>query len=213
MTTRLVWTAILCAAVLAAGGDAIGQSPIERNPDFTMKPPAPDALQKAMAVWMQLAQPSIYHERLKYFVGEWDAAMRMWTPGVDAPPQEARAAATYRWLMDGRWLAEEISGDMMGMEYRGFGITGYDNFRHLYTGIWIDNMSTVMATMTGTLDASGKVLTLHGSMDEPTTGEIGKTIAYIYRIVDDRTHVFEYHDLSLGAGRSKVLEITYTRKE
>jgi len=190
----------------------LAQPPADRNPDFTAQPPSPDVLEKGMALWMDLAKPSIYHQRLSYFVGEWDLVARMWMQGPDAPPQESSGRASYRWLMDGRWLAEDFSGDMMGMPFTGFSLMGYDNFRREYVGIWIDSMSTTMATMAGRLDQSGKVITMYGEMDEPATGDLGKMVAYVTRIVDDHTHVFEIHDLGMGGPNTKMMEITYTRK-
>jgi hypothetical protein len=67
--------------------------------------------------------------------------------------------------------------------------------------------------MEGTFDRSGKVLTMYGKMNEWMTGELGKTVKYVTRVVSKDKHVFEIHDLSIGEPNTKVIEVTYTRKK
>lgn len=184
-----------------------------RNDDFTFKQPSPEETQEAMARWQATMQPGIYHKRLETFVGEWDVTVKMWMGGPGAPAQESRGDASAHWLFDGKWLAEDFKGTMMGMPFRGFSLTGYDNFRREYVGIWVDDMGTSMAKMSGRLDQTGKVLTMYGEMDEPMWNEMGKQVKYVNRIVDENHHVFELHDLAIGGENTMVMEITYTRKK
>ena len=112
----------------------------------------------------------------------------------------------------GRYLRMDLEGSVMGQPMRGMGITGFDRFRKHYTMYWIDSMSTTMIMSSGNFDPSGKILTMYGTMDEPMTGEIGKHVKYVTRIVDEYKHIFEIHDLIHGEGSTLVLEISYTRK-
>jgi hypothetical protein len=43
------------------------------------------------------------------------------------------------------------------------------------------------------------------------TGEHGKTIKYVTRIVNNDKHMFEIHDLSIEEPNTKVMEMVYTR--
>ena len=90
------------------------------------------------------------------------------------------------------------------------GLTGYDNYRNMYTGSWFSNMSTNMLTMTGTRHPQTGVFTYYGEMDEPGIKVTGRTVKYVTRIIDRNTHVFEIIDLHAGDDY-KVIEITYTR--
>lgn len=99
------------------------------------------------------------------------------------------------------------------MQMTGFGLTGYDNYAKMYVGMWVDNLSTTLATMEGTFDRSGKVLTMYGKMNEWMTGELGKTVKYVTSVVSKDKHAFEIHDLSIGEPNTKVIEVTYTRKK
>jgi hypothetical protein len=203
---------VVVAALAAAATSASAQRRDDRNPDFTFKPPTPEEMQQAMSIWMELGQPSLYHERLEYFVGEWETTTKLWMGGADGPAQESTGSATYSWLMAGRWLQENLTGTMMGMPFEGYQLLGYDNYRREYVAVWVDSFSTTLTQSSGLLDESGKVITLFGEMDEPTTGELGKMAKYVTRIVDDDTFVFEVHDLGIGGDNTRVMEITYRRK-
>lgn len=62
-------------------------------------------------------------------------------------------------ILGGRFLQQEVNGEMMGMPMNGIGITGYDNLKKKYVGFWIDNMGTGMYTMEGEMDKEGKACT------------------------------------------------------
>ncbi|HEX5221729.1 MAG TPA: DUF1579 domain-containing protein [Verrucomicrobiae bacterium] len=154
--------------------------------------------------------PGAKHKALEPFVGEWNAEVKAWmAPGQ--PPTESKGTAKATWILDGRYVQEEFSGDFMGQPFRGMSLTGYDNVRGKYRGVWIDNMSTTIVTSEGDFDAANKTLTCNGDYACAMTGDKNKQARMITRIVSKDKHVFEMHDPSLGAN-SKVMEITYTRK-
>ena len=100
---------------------------------------------------------------------------------------------------------------MMGQTMKGFGYTGYDNFRKKYVGFWIDNMGTGMSTMEGTMDKDGTTLTMLGKMDDPMTGQKDKKVKYVTRMIDHDKHVFEIYDVTAWGDKKPVMVITYTR--
>lgn len=191
---------------------ALGQ---DKPASATTKPPSskPDAPDPAemMKKMEQFATPGPGHKVLNGLAGEWEAVARFWMGGPDAPATESKGTNKARWILGGRYLQEEFTGEMMGMPFQGVGLTGYDNFNKQYVSIWMDTMGTGMLKSEGTADAEGKVITFHGKMDEPTTGEKQKPVKFVLRILSPDKHVFEMHDLNLGE-KSKVGEITYTRK-
>lgn len=192
----------LALLTLPAGVLAKGQA----HPD----PPADMA--KSMADWQALMVPGPQHDYLDQFVGDWDTVSRMWMGGPDAPPTETKGESSIRWALGGRYLEQRYTGSMMGMPMEGIGYTGYDRNRNRYFMTWMDNFSTAPSTGYGMFGPEGKVLSFYGQMDEPMTGEIGKGVKYVTRIVDADTHVFEVHDLALGEN-AKVVEVEYTRRK
>jgi hypothetical protein len=49
-------------------------------------------------------------------------------------------------------------------------------------------------------------------MDDPMSGAHDKNVGYVSRIVHKDKHVFEMHAMTIGEPGTKVVEITYTRK-
>ena len=193
--------ALVVAAVFVAGLALADNKPT----------PAADKQKADAAKQMEQAiAPGAKHKALEPFTGEWTAEVKAWmTPGE--PPSESKGTAKATWIMDGRYVQEEFSGDFMGQPFRGMSLTGYDNVRGKYRSVWVDNMSTTIVTSEGDLDAAGKVLTFNGDYACAMTGDKHKQTKMISRIVSKDKHVFEMHDPTLGAN-SKVMEITYTRK-
>jgi hypothetical protein len=172
------------------------------------------AMQEMMKKWQEAMTPGPAHKTLAGMEGTWDAEVKSWMGGPGAPPTVSKATSTIKMVLGGRYLQEEVSGQMMDQPFNGMGITGYDNLNKKYISFWIDNMGTGMSTMDGTMDQTGTVLTMYGKMDEPGTGEHGKNFKAVTRIVDKNKHVYEMYDLVLGEPpASKVMEIVYTRKK
>ena len=168
-------------------------------------------MEAMMKKWMEAATPGEAHKKLADMAGSWKTTSRMWPNGPDAPPVETSGTSEVAWVLEGRFLRQEIKGEMMGRPYSGIGFTGYDNMNKKYVSFWIDNTSTAMFTADGTLDQTGKVLTTVGKMDEPVTGEHDKSAMYIYRMESKDKHIFEIHDLSLPQGKTRVAELEYSR--
>ena len=210
---------VASAAAIAAVGSlfvapsaAHAQSKAAEKPDFSYQQPTAAEMAEMQKRWMETTVPGKWHKRFDTFVGTWDTVTKMWMGGPDSPPMEDKGLATFRWLIDGRWLYEEQKGKFMGQPMEGYSIHGYDNFRHKYVGVAFNNLSTAMSSMTGLLDQSGNTLIEYGTIDEPMTGEVGKHVKYVTRLVDDNHFTFEVHDLGIGETNTKVFQIEYTRR-
>ena len=173
---------------------------------------APAMSEEMMKRWMDAATPGDSHKLLDQFVGKWEVASRVWLEGPGKPPTEGKAAAEIKWILDGRYVQEDATAQVMGMPHKSIGITGYDNIKKKYVMSYIDNMATGIYTGEGTLDASGKVMTLFGKFDEPMTGERDKVIKFVLRLAGPDKHIFEIYDLVGTPDEFKSVEMTYVRK-
>jgi len=169
--------------------------------------------QEMMKKWMQAITPGEAHKKLGAFVGSWDLNESIWMGGPSAPPTVTKGSAVIKWSLDGRFIQQELDGEMMGKPMHGIGFTGYDNINKKYVTFWIDNTSTGMFTADGSFNQDGTVLITYGKMDEPMTGENGKNVKYVWRIVNNDKNIFEIHDLNIGEPNTKVVEIVYSRKK
>src|SRR5262245_48957108 len=80
--------------------------------------PSADAMKKME----QAIAPSTAHKALEPFIGEWKAEVKAWmAPGQ--PPTESKGTAKATWILDGRYVQEEFTGDFMGQPFRGMSLT------------------------------------------------------------------------------------------
>jgi hypothetical protein len=194
---------VAAAVVLGGRGPAIAQEMGE-----TQMPPE---MQEAYAAYLELQQPGEHHERLASWLGEWDCEVNVMMDPA-APPVQSRGSATFSWLHEGRWLKQEFRGEMMGEPFTGFGISGYDNYRKQYVDMWVDSMSTSMMTMRGSTMPGSDVIAMFGEMDEPMTGEIGKTVRNIITFHSDDHATFEMQEVMYGEPFT-VMRIEYRRRK
>lgn len=161
-----------------------------------------------MKAMMAAASPGETHKMLAKSAGNWTATLTMWMqPG--APPTTATASATNEVIMDGRYLRQKATGNVMGMPFQGEGITGYDNVKKQFVNSWVDNMGTGIMTMSGTWDAATKSIVYTGSMADPMTGK-DTPFREVWKFVDDNHQVMEMY-YSADGKEFKSMEIKYTR--
>jgi len=107
------------------------------------------------------ATPGPAHKALESLAGDWNAEGKCWA-SPDGSPTTSKGVSKVHWVLGGRFLQEDFSGEYMGKSFRGMGLTGYDNLKKKYVSSWVDDMSTGLFTTEGTADAAGKVLPFEG---------------------------------------------------
>lgn len=207
MNLRNIFCGITMAGVLLIPAELVFPQDKSKGGEKT-----PAMSEEMMKKWAEAGTPGEPHKVLDQFVGKWDVATRVWMEGPAKPPVEMKATAEVKWILDGRFLQEDASCQMMGMSQKSIAVTGYDNLKKKYVVSYIDNMSTALFTGEGTLDASGKVMTLFGKFDEPMTGERDKVIKFVTRLIGPDKHIFEIYDLVGTPNEFKSLEMTYVRR-
>ena len=175
--------------------------------------PPMTAEQKAMMDKMtKAATPGAQHAMLAKMAGEWNCTVK-YQMDPSQPAQESQSTATITVLMDGRYIQESDSGQMMGAPFNGMGVYGFDNVSGKYVSTWIDNMGTGIMTGVGTADASGKVITWATTMNDPVTGKPTKE-RMVTTFTDDNHHTLEMYGTPPGGKKEmKMMTIDYTRKQ
>ena len=171
--------------------------------------PPQDPMKEMMEKAQRWTKPGEHHKQMERFLGKWDIEVRMFMGEQATPPE--KGTAEVRWLMDGRWLESNWSGQMMGMPVRGHNIFGYDNFKMSYVMTMVSSFDTAMTHAEGDMTPDGKSLILYGTLDEYLTGEHDKMVKYAYRFISPDEMRLEIHDLPIGEVNAKVVEISYKR--
>lgn len=121
-----------------------------------------------------MPKPAPEHAWLKKFTGEWTTESKA-TMGPDQPPMQCSGTLTSRPLGE-FWVLNEMEGDMSGTTMIGIQTIGYDESKKKYVGTWVDSMTSFMWRYEGSVDPSGRVLTLDA--DGPNFMGDGKTMKF-----------------------------------
>lgn len=165
--------------------------------------------QAMIEVYTKLATPGKQHKQLASLEGSWATKTKEWIE-PKKPPVESTGSAEMKMLLDGRFLQQEYTGQMMGQPFSGIEITAYDNLLKRYVTTWMSTMGTGIFMMEGAASADGKTITLKGRHAEPGGGYMKHRA--IWKIVDSNTQTFDMYGAHHGGKEWKMMEITYTRK-
>ena len=147
--------------------------------------------------------PQHFHQRL----GQWQAAFEFYSgPGEIA--FKAKGKQTNSLTCGGLWLESHLKADMGGQPFEGRGFMGYQEAGKQCTGTWIDSMSKHLMTQKGSLDATGKKLTMKTTV-ETQSGAI-KPARLETEILNDKS--FEFRMFILGGEKDFLsMKILYTK--
>lgn len=168
-------------------------------------------LHPSMENAMKMGEPSSAHQPLMQMEGRFNAQSKWWMKPGDKP-QESMAVVEKKAILGGRFLQEDYKGNMVGKEYQGTGIYGYDNVKKKYVSLWFDNMNTGISMSEGEADKTGKVFH-YRSVSEETCPMTGKKMSHrsIVKVVSPDRYTFEMYVTLAGEKEYKSMEIVYSR--
>ena len=174
------------------------------------KPPSAMDQKVIMEKYVQAATPGPEHQKMGKMAGKWKLVVTMWmSPG--APAEKSEATAEFKPILGGRYLQQEVRGNMNGQTFEGLGVEGYDNVTKERFGTWVDNMGTGPMVVRGKCGADAKKCTLKGKVSDAMAGKevpVTETVT----IKDDNTFTFEMQGPGPDGKMFKTLEILYTRQ-
>jgi len=167
-------------------------------------------LQAIMEIYKKVGTPGEPHKRLAKLEGSWITRTRGWME-PDKPPIDSTGTCDQKLVLDGHYLQQVYTGDMMGLPFTGINLLGYNNHTGKYESVWLDSMSTAMYYFEGTASADGKTITQECSYDDPVRGpSVWRSVT---RIRDDNTLEFEMFIAPERGKDEKMMEMTVSRKE
>lgn len=189
--------------------DSPGTDSTAENQDMKPKEPLDSA---AMAKgWMDFATPGAMHQWMAGHAGTWEGEVSQWMDPA-APPVKSMASSEIKSIMNGLYLTDQFSGNMMGQPFSGQAVMGYDNVKKKFVSTWIDNMGSGIIYMEGTYDEASKTLHLAGKQSDPSTG--GQTdIRQEQKWLDQDTYVLSMFGTGHDGKEAKFMEGTFKRKK
>jgi hypothetical protein len=168
--------AFVAGRSLPVGGGAIAAQP-EKKAD---KPAQPDKKPGDAGGMPEMPKTGPEHKALDILLGDWEGTVKFWmAPGAE--PMESKGTIHREWVLDGRFVKEDVVGDPMGGDtpFKGLGYVGYNQIDKKYESIWMENMAMHISMSTGTYDAAKKTFTFQGDMLDPMDGKRKKQTSVI----------------------------------
>ena len=160
-----------------------------------------------------LPKPGPEHKILAQEEGPWDASVKAFMGGPDAPPAVSKGTEVNTLMTGGFWLVSKFNGDFGGLPFEGRGQFGYDSIKKKYVGTWVDSMSPTLSVLEGTYDAKTKTMTYVGDGVDVTSKK-KFTQKMVTKTNDDGTRVFSLYMKMEGDDKeTKFMEITYTKQK
>jgi hypothetical protein len=199
--------ALACAVVVSQERPP-ATPPGARGQDTTSTRPESES---QIETWVRHAAPGKEHKLLEHMLGRWET-VTTYRQEASSPPVQARGRCERKWVLDGRFVQEELDGGLLGMPFRGVGAYGYDAFERKYTSVWMDTTSTAITTYLGVYDEEKKLVNFTGLYGDPWTGE-KKKVRGVTRLESPEQEVLELYLPKPDGGEFKMLEIVYHREK
>ena len=209
MTTNRNIVAVLAIAAVAF---AVGRTGVPTGAGSTAlaagQPeggPPPD-----VAGMMAAGTPGEPHEKLNVLIGIFDATVKIWMDEGEEP-LEFVGSVRRQWILDGRYMRENVraSGDM-GI-FEGLWYIGYNNLDGQYEMVWMDSESTSIYTETGSFDDATKILTTRGSHRDAVSGTVVHTRG-VFDLSDPNRHTLIEYETGSDGHERKSFEGVFTRR-
>ncbi|MFH2037426.1 MAG: DUF1579 family protein [Candidatus Zixiibacteriota bacterium] len=163
---------------------------------------------------MALATPGPEHQILEKMSGDWNLEIKFWTePGGDAVL--SNGTCQIKPILGGRFYESKSESGVGLSAMETLNIMGFDRRYKKYTYIGFDNFGTYFVTAEGTYDEIENRFKLQGTDYDPI---LNNTQVYdmITTFIDDNKFVWELYytnpELTKGADKFKMIEVTYTRQ-
>jgi hypothetical protein len=166
------------------------------------EPPSAEEMMKAM-------MPGPVHQDLAKLVGDY-TTKTSFRPAPDAEPVVSTGTAHLTMILDGRFLAEDNTGEMMGRPVNGKRLLGYNNAAKSYEGVWMYTMATGMMRLKGTSNDNGKHIDFVATVDD---GKAAQTFNISMKQIDDDHFNITLKSQSPEGGAGPSLTTEYTRKK
>ena len=166
---------------------------------------------------LRYAQPGPLLKKLQPMVGTWQTQITLRQTPQATPVVSKELTTRWKWVVDGCYLQEEVTGQLGGAPYYRLGYLTYNNLDERYEFVTMDHFDTGFMTYQSMEDGSDTTTTLFGHF---TQGGTGPTLAgqeikirYVFHW-PDQNHMSEEMYFTPPAGTEYlVVQSVLTRKQ
>lgn len=159
-------------------------------------------------------KPTAEHKIVTADEGTWDATIKSYMNGPDAPPSVSKGTEVNTVMAGGLWLLSKFQGDFGGIPFEGHGQFGYDTVKKAYVGTWIDSMTPTLSILEGSYDPKTRTMTFVGEGVDPMS-KSKFTQKMVTVTNEDGTRAFTLYIKAKETGdkEAKMLEISYKKRK
>ena len=152
-----------------------------------------------------------YHKNLKTIRADYQQTFKWWR-SADAEPHESKSRSNTEWILDSRFITQEVRGTWLGFGFEGLATLGYDNGKQEYVMTWMDTLSTRIMLSRGTCNDAGNVITLFGEYYDPIARNTRK-VKTVLKILNKKGEtLLEMYDVTASDDGFKFLEVNSIRR-
>lgn len=170
-----------------------------------------DTHDEMMKTAIEMGKPGKAHEKLGFLEGDWEMDIKTWMDPTGAP-MKSTAVSENRYILDGRFMQMNGTGEVFGENVEYITFIGYDNRFKKYFLFGIDTFGTYMICCDGEYDEENGKYTFAGTDIDTMSGQ-----EYGYRFViqtlNENEFLYEIYFDFKGMNEFKVNELIYKRKK
>lgn len=154
--------------------------------------------------------PGTPRNHLAATVGEWDLTIHMWT-NPNSDPQESRGFANARWILGENFVETRLEGEVLGTDFEGLRIEGYDVAAEKFVSTWRDSRGTYTLIFQGKCDADCGIRTMTAPFIDPIS-KTELTIKSVTTILGTDSYRYETYIVTPSGTEIKNMELDAVRK-
>lgn len=168
--------------------------------------------EEAMKKMQEAAKPGPEQKMMADYAGKWTYTSKWWE-SADAKPEESTGKSTFKMILGGRILQQDVNGKAMGQPFQGLGFTAFDNLKKEWNTTWMDSMGTAIMNGKGSYDAATKTMTDSGTFTCPMEEDMTAEYRSEWKMTDKNNMTFTMYAKGMGkqTAEFKMMEMIYKR--
>lgn len=165
--------------------------------------------EQMMEMMKQAAAPDEHHKALEPLVGTWNVESKFWMNPDE--PMVSTGKSVNEWILGERFVSTHYTGELMDMDFEGYGALGYHKETGEYESVWLDNFGTGFLVQKGKPGTDLKTIAVEG---EYTSAMGTASMKIVTKIISNDKHVTEFWEPRGENGEMiRTGELTYTRAQ
>lgn len=157
-----------------------------------------------------LPEPGPEHQTLAKLAGTWEGTMTVRIPGME--PMGSPSSSVAKMAHGGFWLIGEFTGTIMGAEFTGHSVLGYDPGKGKWLESWVSNMAPEMAMLEGDYDAATRTWSKYREDAKDMFTGAPAIERHQLTLVDDDTYTMTIAQKVEGGEFQVLVEVEHRRK-